>query len=207
MFLRLKRIWYFKEHQAQGERAKPYILIIDEINRANLPMVFGELLYALEYRNRSVESMYTIGYDNGICFPHNLCIIWTMNTADRSARHIDYAIRRRFAFEYILPKSLEKMIWQLVINLKVIYSIRSRSCSITTQVPGYARMRDVYSILGFDYDKVIPALIIYPTINGNDLDVSPKFLKSDYRYVNIYKCSIKLPTTECRWLADVCNPV
>ena len=59
-------------------------------------------------------------------------------------------------------------------------------------------MRDVYSILGFDYDKVIPALIIYPTINGNDLDLSPKFLKSDYRYVNIYKCRIKLPTTERR---------
>ena len=103
-------------------------------------MGFGELLYALEYRNRSVESMYTIGYDNGICLPHNLCIIGTMDMADRSARHI----------------------------------------------------------LGFDYDKVIPAFIIYPTINGNDLDLSPKFLKSDYRYVNIYKCSIKLPTMECR---------
>lgn len=94
--------------KGQGERAKPYILIIDEINRANLPMVFGELLYALEYRNRSVESMYAIEADNGICLPRNLYIIGTMNTADRSAGHIDYAIRRRFAFEYILPKVLEK---------------------------------------------------------------------------------------------------
>jgi MoxR-like ATPase len=80
-----------------------YVLIIDEINRANLPSVLGELIYALEYRGEKVESMYEINGDSSLIIPPNLYIIGTMNTADRSVGHIDYAIRRRFAFVDILP--------------------------------------------------------------------------------------------------------
>ncbi|PQJ08941.1 hypothetical protein CJD36_021890 [Flavipsychrobacter stenotrophus] len=80
-----------------------YVLIIDEINRANIPAVLGELIYALEYRNESVESMYEIDGERNIILPENLYIIGTMNTADRSVGHIDYAIRRRFAFVDITP--------------------------------------------------------------------------------------------------------
>jgi Cdc6-like AAA superfamily ATPase len=87
---------------------KPYVLIIDEINRANLPAVLGELIYALEYRGEKVESMYaTTEEGNTLILPSNLYIIGTMNTSDRSVGHIDYAIRRRFAFIDILPKVLE----------------------------------------------------------------------------------------------------
>lgn len=82
---------------------KKYVLIIDEINRANLPAVLGELIYALEYRGESVNSIYAIDGDLSIVIPDNLYIIGTMNTADRSVGHIDYAIRRRFAFEKMLP--------------------------------------------------------------------------------------------------------
>jgi 5-methylcytosine-specific restriction enzyme B len=80
-----------------------YVLIIDEINRANLPAVLGELIYALEYRSKSVETMYEIDGNNKITLPNNLYIIGTMNTADRSVGHIDYAIRRRFVFKSVLP--------------------------------------------------------------------------------------------------------
>lgn len=80
-----------------------YVLIIDEINRANLPAVLGELIYALEYRGKSVESIYDIEGDYSLVLPPNLYIIGTMNTADRSVGHIDYAIRRRFAFVDIEP--------------------------------------------------------------------------------------------------------
>ena len=80
-----------------------YVLIIDEINRANLPAVLGELIYALEYRGDKVESMYDIDGDKSLVLPPNLLIIGTMNTADRSVGHIDYAIRRRFAFVDVLP--------------------------------------------------------------------------------------------------------
>jgi MoxR-like ATPase len=83
---------------------KNFVLIIDEINRANLPAVLGELIYALEYRDCPVESMYELEDEgNTITLPSNLFIIGTMNTADRSVGHIDYAIRRRFAFVPILP--------------------------------------------------------------------------------------------------------
>jgi len=96
--------------QAYKNEDNNYVLIIDEINRANLPSVLGELIYALEYRGQSVNSMYKL--DNGdtkITIPKNLYIIGTMNTADRSVGHIDYAIRRRFAFKEVLPKELSNL--------------------------------------------------------------------------------------------------
>jgi MoxR-like ATPase len=95
--------------EALKNQEKSYILIIDEINRANLPAVFGELIYAIEYRDESVNSLYSISEQetgleyNSITLPSNLYIIGTMNTADRSIGHIDYAIRRRFTFISLKP--------------------------------------------------------------------------------------------------------
>lgn len=83
-----------------------YVLIIDEINRSNLSSVLGELIYALEYRGEEVESMYEVDGSQKLILPPNLYIIGTMNTADRSVGHIDYAMRRRFAFVDVLPKDL-----------------------------------------------------------------------------------------------------
>ena len=99
---------YFIKWANNFKRKKSYFLVIDEINRANLSTVLGELIYALEYRGESVESMYAIDDDNSFTLPPNLYIIGTMNTADRSVGHIDYAIRRRFAFVSVLPKELER---------------------------------------------------------------------------------------------------
>ena len=89
--------------EAQNNKDKTYILIIDEINRANLSSVLGELIYALEYRDEAVESMYEVDGSREIVLPSNLYIIGTMNTADRSTGYIDYAIRRRFTFVDVLP--------------------------------------------------------------------------------------------------------
>lgn len=90
--------------KAQEDPNGKYVLIIDEINRANLPSVLGELIYALEYRGEPVVSMYEYGNSGReIILPKNLYIIGTMNTADRSVGHIDYAIRRRFAFVDVQP--------------------------------------------------------------------------------------------------------
>jgi hypothetical protein len=69
-----------------------YFLIVDEINRANLPRVFGKLMYLLEYRNEEV----LLPYSGAFKLPANLAFIGTMNTADRSIRSIDLALRRRF---------------------------------------------------------------------------------------------------------------
>ena len=97
---------YFIYWAKNFRREKPFVLIIDEINRANLSAVLGELIYALEYRGEAVQSMYATEGENNLILPPNLYVIGTMNTADRSVGHIDYAIRRRFAFVNVLPKDL-----------------------------------------------------------------------------------------------------
>nr|WP_315150689.1 AAA family ATPase [uncultured Flavobacterium sp.] len=118
-----KIIAEFAESAAASE--ENHVLIIDEINRANLPSVLGELIYALEYRNEPVQSMYDIDGDNTIIIPDNLFIIGTMNTADRSVGHIDYAIKRRFAFVDVFPNAevintvKGKELFNLVANLFV----------------------------------------------------------------------------------------
>ncbi|GET44987.1 McrB family protein [Capnocytophaga felis] len=101
----------------------PFVLIIDEINRANLSSVLGELIYALEYRGEAVDSMYAVDGSNKIILPPNLYIIGTMNTADRSVGHIDYAIRRRFAFVDILPKDLSEEVESF--NSDLFYKVAS----------------------------------------------------------------------------------
>ena len=80
---------------AAADPDHPYVLIIDEINRANLARVFGELLYLLEYRERSIRLPYS---GERFTLPPNLYLIGTMNTADRSIALVDFALRRRFHF-------------------------------------------------------------------------------------------------------------
>lgn len=69
-----------------------YVIVIDEANRANLPRVLGELMFLFEYREQSVR----LQYSGEFSLPANLRFIGTMNTADRSIRSIDVALRRRF---------------------------------------------------------------------------------------------------------------
>lgn len=100
---------YKKQNPIQSapkEQLKKFVLIIDEINRANLSSVLGELIYSLEYRGDGIKSIYEEEGEQELIIPPNLYIIGTMNTADRSVGHIDYAIRRRFAFVDVLPKEL-----------------------------------------------------------------------------------------------------
>ena len=79
-----------------------HVMIIDEINRANLPKVLGELLFLLEYRDESVRTLYRRP-DDPFELPRNLWFIGTMNTADRSIALVDAALRRRFHFIPFFP--------------------------------------------------------------------------------------------------------
>lgn len=90
---------------ARDDKSTAYILIIDEINRANLAKVFGELYFLLEYRDDNIDLLYGSGDDTGGGFtlPENVYIIGTMNTADRSIALVDAAMRRRFAFLAMHP--------------------------------------------------------------------------------------------------------
>jgi 5-methylcytosine-specific restriction protein B len=90
---------------ARANPSEPHFLIIDEINRANLAKVFGELYFLLEYRERSIQLLYSSGDDAGaFSLPENVFMIGTMNTADRSIALVDAAMRRRFLFHSLHPE-------------------------------------------------------------------------------------------------------
>ena len=78
-------------NQIEGQE-EPFYLLIDEMNRANLARVFGELMYLFEYRDERMSLRYTSDFR----LPRTLRFVGTMNTADRSIRSIDIALRRRF---------------------------------------------------------------------------------------------------------------
>lgn len=88
--------------RAIADPDKTYVLIVDEINRANLAKVFGELYFLLEYRNEEISLQYGDA-ERLFSLPSNLLIVGTMNTADRSVASLDSAIRRRFAFIDLVP--------------------------------------------------------------------------------------------------------
>lgn len=77
-----------------------FVLVIDEINRGDPARIFGELLYALEYRDEPV----TLPLGGELVVPSNLVIIGTMNSVDRSVGLVDYALRRRFGFVRVDPQ-------------------------------------------------------------------------------------------------------
>ncbi|MCB0114676.1 MAG: AAA family ATPase, partial [Caldilineaceae bacterium] len=76
-----------------------HVLVIDEINRADLARVFGEVMQLIEYREQSLA----LAAGGHLRIPANVRILGTMNTADRSIALVDAALRRRFAFLALYP--------------------------------------------------------------------------------------------------------
>jgi 5-methylcytosine-specific restriction protein B len=95
---------------AASEPDRPFVLVIEEINRGNPAQIFGEMLTLLEDSKRNPSEAIELAYrnkdkgDERVYVPKNLYVIGTMNVADRSLAIVDFALRRRFAFVDLEPK-------------------------------------------------------------------------------------------------------
>lgn len=106
--------------QAESNEVKPYVFIIDEINRGEISKIFGELFYSIDSGYRGIKGKVCTQYQNlvpdddifsnGFFVPENVYIIGTMNDIDRSVEAMDFAMRRRFAWKEITALERQSML-------------------------------------------------------------------------------------------------
>jgi AAA domain (dynein-related subfamily) len=139
-----------------GSRKTPFYLIIDEMNRANLARVFGELMYLFEYRDEAMSLRYTPDFE----LPRTLRFIGTMNTADRSIRSIDIALRRRFeVFE--CPPSLA--------ILKAYYDEPGRTNEVDSLFSGFEHLNQKLTERIDRHHAIGHTFFMVPTMTVNRL--------------------------------------
>jgi 5-methylcytosine-specific restriction protein B len=103
-----------KAQRDAGQR--PWVFVIDEINRGNMSKIFGELMMLLEPDKRGKSFAMPLTYsktqEDTFCVPENVYVVGLMNTADRSLAMVDYALRRRFRFLTLKPAFDTKLFQQ-----------------------------------------------------------------------------------------------
>ena len=127
--------------KAQQNVSENFVMFIDEINRANISKVFGELLSLIENDKRGPENAVKILYsenDMNFYIPSNLYFICAMNTADRSLKMVDYALRRRFSFFEFKPEfnkpEFKNFLKNKNVNAKTIDRIVNNISKVNQQI-------------------------------------------------------------------------
>lgn len=172
--------------------SKKYILIIDEINRADLSAVFGELMYALEYRN---EKITIPNFEEEFTIPDNVYIIGTMNSIDKSLVTFDLALRRRFSFYKVMPQIpvLNTILAAYQISQKSLSTFLSHCLKLNAQISGVNEDGDSNAdknalMLGEDYQigqayfaKIKDFLKTVPS-KGKEQDIRPDHMQKLWSY-------------------------
>ncbi len=120
----------------------PHVLILDEINRTDISRLFGELFSALEYRNKKIRL--SIG-DLEIALPANLYFIGTMNEIDFSLERIDFALRRRFLWQF---KGFDRgILWNMIQQKKKELGMNISDADIETFINRCERLNKEVSAM------------------------------------------------------------
>lgn len=177
---------------AKRNNNKKYILIIDEINRADLSAVFGELMYALEYRN---EKITIPNFEEEFTIPDNVYIIGTMNSIDKSLVTFDLALRRRFSFYKVMPQIpvLNTILAAYQISQKSLSTFLSHCLKLNVQISGVSEDGDSNAddnalMLGEDYQigqayfaKIKDFLETVPS-SDKEQDIRPDHMQKLWSY-------------------------
>ncbi len=137
---------------------KPYVFIIDEINRGEISKVFGELFFALDPGYRGEKGRVITQYQelitdcndtfkDGFYVPDNVFIIGTMNDIDRSVESMDFAIRRRFAWKEVTAE-------ESAVNMKLPPEVRTRMDKLNAAIRLCDGLSDAYCIGGAYFLKL-----------------------------------------------------
>ena len=160
-----------KELRKQNKKVteKPFVLIIDEINRGDASKIFGELFYAIDpgYRGNN-ENLVQTQYQNlvsdtdvfakGFYVPENVYILATMNDIDRSVECMDFAMRRRFVWKEITPSDTDYMLS----NLEKVQEAQEKMAALNAEIAKTEGLGGAYQI-GPAYFKKLEK-------NGDDFD-------------------------------------
>lgn len=142
--------------QTANEPNKKYFFIIDEINRGEISKIFGELFFSLDpgYRGEAgmVETQYQNMIEDGDVFrngffvPNNVYIIGTMNDIDRSVESMDFAMRRRFAWEEVTAEDSMGMLDKLALSPDTIQRIKSRMYNLNEAIAKTEGLNEAFQI-------------------------------------------------------------
>lgn len=136
---------YFKERFL----ARPFVFIVDEINRGEISKIFGELFFSVDPGYRGAKGKVRTQYANliraddlfndGFFVPENVYIVGTMNDIDRSVESLDFAMRRRFVFKEITAD-------ESAVSMNLPEKLKSRMASLNTVISGIPGLGSSYHI-------------------------------------------------------------